>query len=125
KQNDVSLSQKTVLSGKAVMLIPEGFELMSAEMLAAKYPQTGHRPKEVYTNKDGTINIALNHTQNKAEENDLPDVKKAMEAQFNQPAIEFIQSSMQEIGGREYIRLEFVSPAVDSKIYNLLQITSL
>ena len=125
KQGNMPLNIKTVLSGKATMLIPEEFKLMDAEMLASKYPQTGHQPTEVYTNEEGTINIALNYTQNKAEEKDLPGVKKTMESQFNQPTIEFIQSSMQEIYGRKYIRLEFVTPAADSKIYNLLQITSL
>jgi len=48
-----------------------------------------------------------------------------MERQFKQPTIEFVQSSMPEINGRKYIQLEFVTPAADSKIYNLLQITSL
>ncbi len=124
-KQDNELSRKTVLSGKATILIPEEFQLMDAEMLAAKYPQTGHQPTEVYTNEEGTINIALNHTQNKAEEKDLAGVKKAMESQFKQPTIEFIQSSMPEINDRKYIQLEFVTPAVDSKIYNLLQITSL
>ena len=75
-QGNVPLSHKTVLSGKATMLLPEEFELMDAEMLAAKYPKTGHQPTEVYTNEDGTINIALNYTQNKAEEKDLAGVKK-------------------------------------------------
>ena len=123
-QSKIRLSRKTVLSGKATMLIPEGFELMDVEMLASKYPQTGHQPTEVYTNEEGTINIALNYTQNKAEEKDLSGVKKTMESQFNQPTIEFNQSSMQEINGRKYIQLEFVTPAVDSRIYNFIQITS-
>ncbi len=125
KQGNIPLARKAVQSGKATVLIPEGFELMDAGMLASKYPQAGHRPEEVYTNKEGTINIALNYTQNKAEEKDLPDIQKTMEKQFNHPTIEFIQSSMQEINGRKYIRLEFVTPAADSRIYNLLQITSL
>jgi hypothetical protein len=32
---------------------------------------------------------------------------------------------MQEIKGGKYTQLEFVTPAADSKIYNLLQIASL
>ncbi len=124
-QGEVSLNQKEVLSGKAMMLIPKMFKLMDLRILASKYPITGHRPTEVYTNKEGTINIALNYTQNKAEEKDLPGLKKTMESQFNQPNIEFIQSSLQRINGQQYVQLEFVTPAADSRIYNLLQITSL
>lgn len=123
-QIDVPLNRKTVLSGKATMLIPGAFKMMSARMLASKYQKIGHQPTEVYTNETGTINVALNHTQNKADEKDLPSVKKIMESQFNQPSVKFIRSSMQEINYRKYIRLEFVTSATDSEIYNLLQITS-
>lgn len=122
---EISLNQKVVLSGKAMMLLPNMFELMDLNILASKYPITGHRPTEVYTNKEGTINIALNYTQNKAEEKDLPSLKKTMESQFNQPNIEFIQSSLLRINGRQYVQLEFITPASDTRIYNLLQITSL
>lgn len=124
-QIDIPLNRKTVLSGKATMLIPEGFELMNAEMMASKYSKTGYQPTEVYTNEEGTINIALNYTHNKAEEKDLQGMKTTMEGQFKQPTIEFIQSSLQEINGRKYISMEFITPASDSRIYNLIQITSL
>lgn len=121
---EVRLNRKEVLSGKATILLPYEFELMDTEMVSSKYPIAGHRPKEVYTNKEGTINIALNYTQNKTEEKDLQEVKKTLESQLNQPTIEFIQSNTQEINGQKFIQLEFITPAADSKIYNLLQITS-
>lgn len=120
-----TLKQKPVLSGKATMLIPSQFSLMSSEMLNLKYPSKGHQPSEVYTNNEGTINIALNHTQNKAGEENLAEVKKAMEGQFNRPPINFIKSEIREINGSKVIVMEFVSPAADTMIYNLMVITSL
>lgn len=58
------LEAKSVMNGKLSVLLPAGFTLMGLEMLKAKYPIEGHRPTEVYTNEEGTINTAFNHTQN-------------------------------------------------------------
>ncbi len=58
------LEAKSVMNGKLSVLLPSGFTLMGLEMLKAKYPIEGHRPTEVYTNEEGTINTAFNHTQN-------------------------------------------------------------
>ena len=107
------------------MLIPQEFILMDAKTIALKYPSAGHRPSEVHTNPEGTINIALNHTKNAASEADLEKVKKTMDTQFNIPSINFIKSEIKEINGRKFIVIEFVSQAADTKIYNLMAITSL
>ncbi|WP_194973047.1 hypothetical protein [Aquiflexum lacus] len=125
KQLHFLLNEKPVLSGKASMMVPENFKLMNSEMLALKYPNVGHQPTEVYTNLEGTINIALNHTKNVASEDNLQEVKKAMDAQINKPPIEFIKSELVQLNGNRCILMEFKSQAVDSKIYNLMLITSL
>jgi len=114
-----------VLSNSLVINIPANFLLMSSETLTLKYPSAGHRPSEVYTNEKSTINIALNHTQNKATEANLPDVKKVMETQFNRASFTFIKSELKEMNGSQFVILEFISPAVDTKIYNLMAIASL
>ncbi len=43
-----NLEVKKILSDKVEVLIPEGFEVMSEEMAAIKYP-TGNRPTLIYT----------------------------------------------------------------------------
>jgi hypothetical protein len=123
--NLIDLKSRAVLSGKITMLIPTEFSSMSTEMLERKYPSKGHRPSEVYTDKNGTINIALSHTINKARPEDLPEVKKVMEAQFNRAPFTFIKSDLKDMNGSQFITLEFTSPAVDTKIYNMMAIGSL
>jgi hypothetical protein len=118
------LKKQALLSGKVVMLIPSMFLLMDAETLALKYPSEGHRPSEVYTNAKSTINIAINHTANMAKVENLPEIRKVMEKQFNRAPFMFIKSELNEINGSQFIILEFVSPAVDTKIYNLMAIAS-
>jgi hypothetical protein len=119
------LVKKSVLQKKATMLVPQEFVLMDENAIAKKYPSVGHQPSEVYTNKGGTINIALNHTKNPAKESDLEGVKKVMDAQFNVPSIDFIRSEIKVMHGKKFIVMEFVSQAADTKIYNLMAITSL
>lgn len=121
----VEYVEVSTLGKSLVLKVPSDFSLMDAETLALKYPSAGHRPSEVYTNEKSTINIALNHTQNKATEANLPDVKKAMETQFNRAPFTFIKSELKEMNGSQFVILEFISPAVDTKIYNLMAIASL
>jgi hypothetical protein len=125
RDNQQTLNDRAVLSGKSNMLIPHSFTIMDEQTIVLKYPVATHRPTEVYTNKEGTINIALNHTVNKATPKDLPEVKKVMEGQFNKAPFNFIKSELKEMNGSEFIVLEFVSPATDTKIYNLMAIASL
>ena len=94
-------------------------------MLSLKYPMEGRQPTEVYTNESGSVNIALNHTDNPASQNQLPQFKQLLERQFYQPQIDFINSEIMAINGRDFIVMEFITPAADSKIYNLMFITSL
>jgi len=122
---DQQLEQQIVLSGKLNILMPSDFSVMSSEKLALKYPSVGHRPSEVYTNEKSTINIALNHTTNKAKSEDLPNVRNVLESQFNRAPFTLIKSEMRDLNGMPSILLEFISPAVDTKIYNLMVITSL
>lgn len=122
RSQSVQLKTHPVLSGKVTMLIPSEFSLMGSERLAIKYPIAGHRPAEVYTNENGSINIALNHTTNKAQSEDLPDVRKTMESQFSRAPFTFIKSELKDLYGSKTIILEFVSPAADAWIYNLMAI---
>jgi hypothetical protein len=116
------LLEMKVLSGKASLLIPKTFALMTPETIALKYPMEGHRPTQVYTNDKSTINVALNHTAGNANPSDLSRIKQTMDAQFSKPPFTLISSEMREINGKKYGVFEFESQAVDTKIYNLMAI---
>lgn len=45
---------------------------MGLEMLKTKYPIEGHRPTEVYTNEEGTINTVLTILKTNAALMNLP-----------------------------------------------------
>ncbi len=115
-----------LLDGKILVQLPVDFKLMSTEMLEAKYP-SGNRPTLVYTNEDGSINFAFNHTQNRITKEQLPEALPVFIKQFNTlyPQINWIKKELTTVNGNSFVVLEFITPAVDSKIYNLMYVTSL
>jgi len=121
------ISEKlNLLNGKITVDLPEGFGLMSEEMLAVKYP-SNNRPTLVYTNDDGTINFAFNHTANAIPKGKLPELLPAFVQQFNAiyPEMQWFKKEVEVLNGRNFIKLEFISPAPDSRIYNIMYVTVL
>lgn len=115
-----------LLNGKVLTFLPSGFKIMSEEMLAAKYPAS-NRPTLVYTNDDGSINFAFNHTANQITEEKLPEVLPAFVQQFNSiyPQIQWIKKDIEAMNGKNFVAMEFITPAVDTRIYNLMYVTEL
>jgi hypothetical protein len=122
----IVLEKRQLLGGKLSVDLPKGFDLMSKEMLASKYP-ANNRPTLVYTNENGSVNFGFNHTQNKLPKNRLKDYLPAFVKQFGgiYPSIEWFDKKVKKLDNRDFIVLEFITPAIDSKIYNLMHITVL
>lgn len=120
------VEKNEILNGKVLALLPSGFDVMSEEMLAAKYPAS-NRPALVYTNEDGSINFAFNHTVNQVTEDKLPEVLPAFVQQFNSiyPQIQWFKKEIEKVNSKNFTVMEFTTPAVDTRIYNLMYITEL
>lgn len=110
---------------KVEVLIPRTFKIMDEKMISVKYPLKQHSVFQVYTDEDATVNIAFEHTLNKATLQDLPAIKQVFEQQFNQTQIDFRKSEIKQINGRDFIVIEMITPAMDTEVYNLLFVTSL
>ncbi len=70
------LAPRTVLGGKVTLLLPVTFEVMGEEMMRFKYP-TERRPTLVFTNPDGSVNVAFNHTDYAIRPDEIPAVLDA------------------------------------------------
>ncbi|MBK6962634.1 MAG: hypothetical protein IPH20_01530 [Bacteroidales bacterium] len=116
-----NLESKLLLDGKIELKIPEDFELMKEDMLKVKYPMES-RPTLVYTNESGGINVALNHTQNKADQDMITAYKDNLVQTFKSvyPSTKWKELGVKEINGRKVGYMELVTPAMDTEIYNLL-----
>jgi len=119
------LETRTVLGGRLSILVPSDFTLMDKGMLDLKYPMQAHRPSEVYTNYEGSINVAFNFTQNRGAMRELPAFREFLQHQFDRPGVEFLNSEIRSINGRDFAVQEFITQAIDSRIYNHMFVTSL
>ena len=120
-----NLVEKSILDGKGTTLLPSDFELMSEEMLNAKYPPTSRRPSEVYTDYKAEINVILDHTRDQVSSEGLVSIKDKMVSQFSRvPGMTLLNHQMRAIHGREFFLVEFISPALDTEVYNLMFGTS-
>lgn len=120
------LEAKKVLNDKVEILIPKGFTVMSDEMAKEKYPME-NRPSLIYTDEKGTINIAFSHTETPIQDSLLKDMKDPMKQAFSnmyQDAT-WYRDEVIQINGKNVGVFELLTPAADTKIYNLIFFTEL
>ncbi len=122
--NTIDLEIKSLLNDKVELKIPKRFDIMSEKMAKMKYPSE-RRPTIVYTNESGGINVGLNLTKSKASQENISSFKDMMLKTFKNayPSAEWIDNGVKEINGRKVGYLEMVTPAIDTKIYNLIFFT--
>jgi hypothetical protein len=122
----IQLTRLPVLDGKAELLVPDSFSIMSEEMLSLKYPSE-RAPSLVYTNEETTVNLAIEHTQNRIGlsgfEYFYGKMEEGTHAQMS--SAEWHRSSLETINGREVGVFEFTIQAIDTDIYNLMWFTEL
>jgi len=122
----VDMEKRNILNDKVDILIPKVFQIMSEASMKIKYPSE-RRPALVYTDESGGINLAFNHTQNKASQEQIEPLKVALVSTFKNlySSAEWKDSGIKEINGRKVGYMELVTPAVDTKIYNLIFFTDM
>lgn len=117
---------KSLIDEKIEILIPASFDIMSEEMIALKYPLE-NRPTIVYSDDNGAINVALNHTKTTASQELIVAYQQSLIQSFNNtyPTAEWKDNGITEINGRKVGYLELITPAIDTEVYNLLFFTDL
>lgn len=122
----IVLEVKSLLNDRIELKIPSDFEIMSEEMMKIKYPSE-NRPNLVYTNESGGINVALSLTENDASEEQIPAFLDAFVNAFQNiyPSADWKDNGVKTINGKEVGYIEFVTPALDTEIYNLIFFTDL
>ncbi|AFS78483.1 hypothetical protein Curi_c14730 [Gottschalkia acidurici 9a] len=116
-----TLEKKEIIDNKIEVLIPQTFEIMSDETAKMKYPSEA-RPTIIYTNESGTTNVAFNYTENEATNDQINEVKDSIKSSFKQlyPSATWYDEKVENINGKNVAVLELLTPAIDTKIYNLI-----
>ncbi len=123
---NIDMETKSLLNDKLELKMPKDFDRMSEELMKLKYPSE-RRPTLVYSNESGGINVAINLTQNQANQQMIPAYKDNFVQTFKNlyPSAEWKDSDVKTINGKKVGYLELVTPAIDTEIYNLIFFTDL
>lgn len=115
------LEWETILSDKVEILIPKSFSIMSDEMAEFKYPMES-RPTIIYTDEAASVNVAFNYTDTALSDDQISDFLSQMEEMVSNlyPSADWKNVEKKTINENDVGVLEFVSPAIDTEIYNLI-----
>ncbi|MED4355010.1 hypothetical protein P9265_22320 [Schinkia azotoformans] len=121
----VPTTEMSLFGNKVKIRMPKIFQLMPPEVAALKYPSE-RRPNPIYTDESTSVNLAFNYTENLVDDTEMSDFQEAMVEVIKnvQPAAEFLDEGVLEIEQKLYGYLEFISPAIDGTIYNLIYLVS-
>lgn len=115
-----------MLDNKVEIYIPKDFNIMTEEMAKFKYPME-KRPQLIYTNETGTVNVAFKHLPTKITQDKLEEFVGIMKKMLSkmQPSALWYGNKVIDINNRKVGYLEMITPAIDTKIYNLMFMTEL
>jgi hypothetical protein len=120
------LKLQSFFDGKVQLKIPREFKPMSEAVMKLKYPME-RRPTVVLTDETTQINVALNWTQNRLSQELIEEYQKSFVETFENmyPAATWKGKGVKKSGSRKFGFLELITPAMDTRIYNLLFFTDL
>lgn len=125
EDHPVRFEEKKIYNKKIKIVLPEKYDHMKEEYVKIKYPSE-NRPQVIISDEDGTISFMFNITGAGVKEEELEEFRDSMKKFLGNlnGSIIFKESSMQEINGKKLGCIEFISPAMDSEIYNLMWFAS-
>lgn len=119
------LVSRTVLNGKVTLLTPKSFGPMRKELLEMKYPMS-RRPSEVLADSTGGVTLAFNHTKTPMTQEQVVEAHQGISKMFHNmyPSAKWIRDETFKKDGINYLVLELITPAIDTKIHNIIYGTS-
>ncbi len=123
---NIDFQEREVLQGKMWMWMPDGFGPLSKELARLKYPNE-NRPDVIYTNAETTVNITFSHKRETLKEGQEEEIRGYMKeiVEKVQPASEMLEVGTVEAEKGRLAWFDFVTPAIDTDIYNLMFFSAL
>ena len=128
---EVEFEQKTVEELRIRMLMPKKYDLLDEEVKEVLFP-LGNRPSHVFASGDVQGNVSMNLTPsavpNEHIKDFMPMIKKLMEQMGPKTKILRTEVIQKEIAPKEEINIgimQFLSHAIDMKVYNVMSFFSM
>lgn len=117
----IAFKEISFYEGQIRMCMPAAFDVMEPELMDIKYPSS-RRPDYIYTSESTSINVTLKIMEQQVKEEELEDFTETMRniLQKTQPTTKMLDIGMNEVNGLQIGYFDFISPALDNKIYNLM-----
>ena len=105
---------------------PEGFNPLSKEVIATKWP-TKQAPTYVIGNSTASTTVAYDLKPHNISPEELPNAQKSFTLLMERiiPGIEWKKNEIIELSGQKWILMEMTSRAVDTDIYNIVLMTGI
>ena len=122
----IPFERRGIFNGRLSVIMPESFIIMPKELAELKYPYT-QRPEEIYTNSETTVNFTISYKNDKASNDDIPRAKDIIQQAVMRvhAASKVIDSETISVSDLNIAYFDFVTPAIDMDIYNVLFFFSL
>ena len=123
--SNIPFDEREIIENRLFMTVPTEFALLPQELAKTKYPNE-NRPDIIFSNEIGSINITFSLTGDPLKDDDVKGTGEHLQQiiiKMN-PSCGIISSEVIE----ENVRIgyfDFISPAIDGEIYNLMFIFSL
>lgn len=122
----ITFQEFPVIKGEFSMVLPEMFEPMPKNLAELKY-QSANRPDIILTNPATTINLTFSYKTTKMREEETEVAKDAIQKVIMKlhPESSVIESKVIHLQNMNIAYFDFVTPAIDSDIYNFMFFFSL
>lgn len=122
----IELEPRSVLGDRVTFSVPSSFTLLVDEIREFKYPSE-NRPEIVFSNEEADINFAISWKKEQASQAMMDFIAqkmaKSMSARIKRSKL--LDEGVKEVRGRKIGYIEIITPAMDSRIYNLIFFTDL
>lgn len=122
-----ALADKVKVAGTEVTFeAPAGFEPLSPEIIAAKWP-SNQAPAYAIGNPTGSTTVAYDVKPHPLPQEAMPEAQKAFTQGFERmvPGLVWKKNELIEHSGQTWLLLELTSNAIDADIYNIVLVTGL
>lgn len=116
--------EQEIVKNQMWMWLPKQFTLLSKEYAKIKYPSE-NRPALIYSNPETTVNLTFSHKQEKLAAGQEAEVCDAFGQVMRRlyPTCRILQQGLVQARNNQAAWMDFVVPAMDTAIYNLLFVT--
>lgn len=123
---NIAFLEREIIKGKLWMWMPDGFGPLSKELAKLKYPNE-NRPDIIYTNKETTVNVTFSYKREKLKEGEEEKIRDYMKGIVGrvQTSSEMIEEGVVKAEKNCLAWFDFMTPAIDTDIYNLMFFSSL